>query len=67
MKCGKKGYFTRDCKSSQQNYAVKGTNIAWNNNYVKAIREYLIKHFAFYYNSVYRVYKDAKYSVGWWP
>ena len=34
-----------------------------NNNYIKAIREYLIKHFAFYYNSVYRVYKDAKYSV----
>ena len=34
------------------------------NNRVKAIKEYLIKHFAFYYNSACRVYKDAKYSVG---
>ena len=30
---------------------------------VKVIRECLIKHFAFYYNSVYKVYKDAKYST----
>ena len=22
---------------------------------------------AFYYNSACKVYKDAKYSVGWWP
>ena len=34
------------------------------NNYIKAIREYSIKHFAFYYNSVYRVHKDAKYGIG---
>ena len=34
-----------------------------NNNYIKIIREYLIKYFAFYYNSVYKVYKDAKYGV----
>ena len=33
------------------------------NNYVKVIREYLIKYFAFYYNSVYKMYKDAKYSI----
>ena len=31
---------------------------------VKATREYLIKHFAFYYNSAYRVHKDAKYGAG---
>ena len=37
------------------------------NNYIKAIREYLIKHFAFYYNSTYRVYKNAKYGTGWQP
>ena len=34
-----------------------------NNDYIKVIRECLIKHFAFCYNSIYRVYKDAKYSV----
>ena len=32
-------------------------------NRVKVIREYLIKHFAFYYNSMCRVYEDAKYSI----
>ena len=63
IKCGKKGYFTKDCKSGQQNYAVKGTNMAWNNNHIKAIREYLIRYFAFYYNSAYKVYKNAKYSI----
>ena len=66
MKCGKKGYFTKDCKGSQQNYVVKGTNMAWNNNYVKVIKKYLIRHFAFCYNSIYKVYKDAKYGVGQW-
>ena len=34
-----------------------------NNDQVKAIKECLIKHFAFYYNSAYRVYKGAKYGV----
>ena len=34
------------------------------NNDIKVIREYLIKHFAFCYNSAYRVYKDTKYGVG---
>ena len=34
------------------------------NNWGKAIREYLIKYFAFYYNSACRVYKDAKYGTG---
>jgi hypothetical protein len=29
------------------------------------MRECTIKHFAFYYNSVCAVYKDAKYGVGW--
>ena len=33
------------------------------NNYAKVIKEYSIKHFAFYYNSAYKVYKDAKYGV----
>ena len=38
--------------------------MAQNNNYIKIIKKCLIRHFAFYYNSVYRVYKDAKYGVG---
>ena len=66
MKCSRKGYFTKDCKGSQQNHTVKGTNILRDNNRVKAIREYLIKYFTFYYNSACKVYKDAKYSIGWW-
>ena len=36
-------------------------------NQVKAIKECLIKHFAFYYNSTCRVYKDTKYGTGQWP
>ena len=40
--------------------------MAWNNDHVKVIREYLIKHFAFYYNSAYRVHENAKYSIGQW-
>jgi thioredoxin-related protein len=35
-----------------------------NSNWIKGIREYLIKHFAFYYNSAYTVYKDTKYNTG---
>ena len=63
MKCGRKGHFTKDCKGGQQNYTVKGTNILKDDDQVKAIREYLIKHFAFYYNSTCKVHKDTKYSA----
>ena len=41
--------------------------MAWNNNYIKAIREYLIRHFTFYYNSACKVHEDAKYGIGQWP
>jgi hypothetical protein len=34
------------------------------NNQIKGMRECLIKHFAFCYNSVYIVHKDAKYGTG---
>ena len=63
MKCGKKSYFIKNCKGSQQNYTAKGTNTAWNNNHVKVTKECLIKYFAFCYNSIYKVYKDTKYSI----
>ena len=42
---------------------VKGTNILRDNNQVKIIKKCLIKHFAFYYNSTCKVYKDAKYNT----
>ena len=57
-------YFTKNCKNSQQSLAAKSINMSRDNNQVKAIREYLIKHFAFYYNSACKVYKGAKYGVG---
>ena len=41
--------------------------MAQNNNYIKVTKEYLIKYFAFYYNSAYKVYKDTKYGVGQQP
>ena len=66
MKCGRKGHFTKDCKGGQQNYIVKGTNILKDNNRVKIIKECSIKHFAFYYNSKYKVHEVAKYGVGQW-
>ena len=66
IKCGRKGHFTKDCKRGQQNHAAKGTNILRDNDRVKVIRECLIKHFAFYYNSACKVYKDAKYGTGQW-
>ena len=66
IKCGRKGHFVKDYKGGQQNHTVKGTNILKDNDQVKVIREYLIKYFAFYYNSAYRVYKDTKYGTGWW-
>ena len=67
IKCGKKSHFIKDYKGSQQSYTVKGINISQNNNYIKVIREYLIRHFAFYYNSAYKLYKDAKYGIKQWP
>jgi hypothetical protein len=34
------------------------------NNWIKDIRECMIKYFAFYYNSVCTVHENAKYSAG---
>ena len=64
MKCGRKGHFTKNYKGGQQNYIVKGTNILKDNDQVKVIKKYLIKYFAFCYNSACRVHKDAKYGIG---
>ena len=64
MKCSKKSHFTKNYKGGQQNHAAKGTNMAWNNDYIKATREYLIRHFTFCYNSACKVHEDAKYGIG---
>ena len=64
MKCSRKGYFAKDCKGSQQNHTVKGTNILRNNDQVKVIKKCLIKYFTFCYNSACKVHKDTKYNVG---
>jgi hypothetical protein len=44
----------------------KSKSILKNNDQIKGIRECLIKYFTFYYNSIYTVYKNTKYSTGWW-
>jgi hypothetical protein len=69
IKYSKKGYFIREY-STAQGKPLKFRNRAQNkgmledNDQIKSIRECLIKHFTFYYNSIYTVYKDAKYSIG---
>ena len=32
----------------------------------KGTQEYTVKHFAFYYNNVYQIHKEAKYSASYW-
>ena len=33
----------------------------------KGTQEYTVKHFAFYYNNIYQIYKEAKYGISYWP
>jgi hypothetical protein len=69
IKYGKKSHFIKECGTAQGKL-LKFKNRAQNkgiledNNQIKGIRECLIKHFAFYYNSAYTVHKDAKYGAG---
>jgi hypothetical protein len=70
IKYSKKSHFVKKCRNTIQgkplgfNSGIKNKSILENNNQIKDIREYLIKHFAFYYNSIYTVYKNTKYSTG---
>ena len=32
----------------------------------KGTWEYIVKHFAFYYNNAYQIYKEAKYGASYW-
>jgi len=50
---------------------VKGTRLLEYDNtdigMLRGTKKYLIKHFTFYYNNVYQIYKDAKYGISYWP
>jgi hypothetical protein len=68
IKYGKKCHFIREYGTAQGkplgfSNRVQSKSILENNNQIKGIREYLIKYFAFCYNSIYTVYKDTKYSI----
>jgi hypothetical protein len=70
IKYNKKGYFVRECGITQRKLLgfrnrAQNKGILEDNNWIKGMRECLIKYFAFCYNSVYTVYKDTKYSAGW--
>jgi hypothetical protein len=68
IKYSKKGHFVRECSTAQGKllrFKNKAQNkgILEDDNWIKGIRECLIKHFTFCYNSAYTVYKDAKYGT----
>jgi hypothetical protein len=69
IKYGKKGHFIKECGTAQGKLLkfknrAQSKGILENNNQIKGMREYLIKHFTFYYNSACTVHKDTKYSTG---
>ena len=69
IKYNKKSHFIRECGTAQRKLLrfknkTQNKGILENNNRIKGIRECLIKHFTFYYNSTYTVHKDTKYSIG---
>ena len=69
IKYSKKGHFIKECGTTQGKLLGFGNRaqnkgILEDNNQIKSIRECLIKHFAFYYNSAYTVHEDTKYSTG---
>jgi hypothetical protein len=68
IKYGKKGHFIKKYGIVQRKLLgfknrAQNKGILKNNNQIKGIRECLIKHFTFYYNSAYTVYKDTKYNT----
>jgi hypothetical protein len=69
IKYRKKSHFVRECGTTQGKLLgfknrAQSKSILKNNNWIKSIRECLIKYFTFYYNSIYTVYENAKYSTG---
>jgi hypothetical protein len=70
IKYSKKGHFVREYGIVQRKplgfkNRAQNKGILKDDNWIKGIRECLIKHFAFYYNSACTVYKNTKYSTGW--
>jgi hypothetical protein len=68
IKYSRKGYYIKEYGNTMQRKPLgfKSKGILKNEDWIKGIRECLIKYFAFYYNSACAVYKNAKYSIGWW-
>jgi hypothetical protein len=69
IKYSKKSHFVKECGIVQGKLLgfknrAQNKGILEDNNRIKSIRECLIKHFAFCYNSTYIVHKDTKYSTG---
>jgi hypothetical protein len=70
IKYSKKSHFIRECSTAQGKplgfkNKTQSKGILENNNWIKGIRECLIKYFTFYYNSIYIVYKNTKYGTDW--
>jgi hypothetical protein len=68
IKYNKKGHYITECSTAQGKLLrfknrAQNKDMLENNNQIKGIRECSIKHFTFYYNNAYTVYKDAKYSI----
>ena len=69
MGYGKKGHFTKDCKSTTQGKPlgfinqIKSVQTPEDYKQAKATNKCIIRHFAFYYNSTCKVHKDAKYGA----
>jgi hypothetical protein len=68
IKYGKKSHCVRECSIAQRKLLgfrnrAQNKSISEDNNQIKGIRECLIKHFAFCYNSACIVHKDTKYSA----
>jgi hypothetical protein len=70
MKYNKKGHFIRECGITQRKLLgfrnrAQSKSILEDNNRIKGIRECIIKHFTFCYNSAYIIHKNTKYGIGW--
>jgi hypothetical protein len=62
--------FIKECGTAQGKLLgfknkVQNKGTSEDNNQIKSMRECLIKHFVFYYNSICTMYKDTKYSISW--
>ena len=66
MKYKKQRHYARDCRQDQRTDAVKSTNMLYNKEKLKGIKEYIIKSFIFCYNNYYPTHQEAKYGASYW-